>query len=120
MNSESQLNKGSLRTQLYHQNHHPERESHAQLFRIGNAAMHYYVDAKYFQPSPTDRREWLEGVREPLRSQFRSADSRHVKDNWRSSVTLLEKNDSGMTEFMKTHLSPKDFAFYLTATQEGI
>lgn len=88
------------------------REAQAQLLRIGNASMHYYADAGSFNPSETDWVEWLEGVREPARSNFKSSGFDACKTHLAFQRYVLEKNGSGMTEFMRTHLTAEDFAFY--------
>lgn len=105
---ETQKNQDDMLSQLS-----PERRArYAQLFRIGNASMHYYSNAQSFNPSETDWLEWLEGIPAPVRANLQARGFEVCKTHLPFRRYVLEKNDSGMGEFMRTHLDAEDFAFY--------
>lgn len=89
-----------------------ERENTAQLFRFGNAAYIYHTQAKTFNPTQTDFKEWLTGLSEKIRNNMEIIGFALCKDVLSFQRYVLEKNDIGMDEWMKNNLSEDDYNEY--------
>lgn len=89
-----------------------EREEHARIFRFGNAAYIYHQEAADLEPTETDFEEWLAGLPENIRKGMREKGFESCKNVLSFSRYVLEKNDMGMKEWMKNHLSDEDYNEY--------
>tara|TARA_B100002049_G_scaffold236470_1_gene223274 strand:+ start:3638 stop:4009 length:372 start_codon:yes stop_codon:yes gene_type:complete len=86
-----------------------DREEHARLFRFGNASYIYYQEAEDLEPTETDFEEWLTGLPENMRDGMKERGFESCKSVLSFSRYVMEKNDIGMKEWMKNHLSEDDF-----------
>lgn len=89
-----------------------QREEHAQLFRFGNASYIYHQEAEELEPTETDFEEWLTGLPENIRSDMRNRGFESCKGIISFTRYVMEKNDIGMDEWMKQHLSESDYKEY--------
>jgi len=89
-----------------------EREEHARLFRFGNASYIYYQEAEELEPTETDFKEWLTGLPENVRRDMRNRGFESCKGIISFTRYVMEKNDIGMDEWMKQHLSESDYKEY--------
>lgn len=89
-----------------------EREEHARLFRFGNAAYIYHQESKDLEPTETDFEEWLTGLPETMRIDMKNKGFESCKSVLSFSRYVMEKNDIGMEEWMKNHLSEDDYNEY--------
>jgi hypothetical protein len=86
-----------------------EREFHAQLFRIGNAAYCYHSRAIELEPTEEDFNEWVEGLPEQIKSDFKNRGFEDCKGVLSFTRYVNEKNDIGMDKWMKENLSKEDY-----------
>ena len=89
-----------------------EREERARLFRFVNASFIYHTKAVALKPTETDFKEWLIGLPEDTRIDMEVIGFALGKDNIFFHRYVLEKNDIGMVEWLKEHLSEDDFNEY--------
>lgn len=89
-----------------------DREEHARLFRFGNASYIYHQEAEDLEPTETDFEEWLTGLPENMRNGMKERGFESCKSVLSFSRYVMEKNDIGMKEWMKKHLSEDDFREY--------
>jgi len=91
-----------------------EREYHASIFRIGNAAFVYHQLAS--ETSLTKLKsfylEWLEGLPSNIRKDVEKKGFEKCRTMWPFARYVNERNDVGMDEWMKKHLSDEDYDFY--------
>lgn len=87
----------------------PERSEHAQLFRFGNAAMHYYNKEKA-TATEEDYLDWLEGLKEPMLSDMKIRGFEGCKTMIPLLRHALERRDIGINQFVKGLLNQEDFA----------
>lgn len=85
----------------------PEKSDHAQLFRFGNAAMHYYNKE---QATEEDYLDWLEGLNEPMLSGMKKRGFEGCKNTIPLLRHALERRDVGINQFVKSLLNHEDFA----------
>ncbi len=86
-----------------------QRPFHAQLFRLGNAAYIYHARSDEFEPTKIDFTEWLGGLPTNIRKDMEIKGFELCKGVLSFSRYVMEKNDIGMTEWMKQNLNEKDF-----------
>lgn len=94
-----------------------EREAHARLFRIGNAAYRYHQLAN--TPKNKDSlklyyEEWLEGLPGHIATKMKEKGFEVCKGMAPFSRYVNERNDYGMRDWMKEHLSEEDYNYYWT------
>ena len=89
-----------------------ERKFHERLFRIGNASYCYHTGAESLEPTQEDFNEWIKGL--PV--EFRGGFIKRGFDDCRGVLSFTryvnEKNDIGMDQWMKEHLSNDDYHEY--------
>lgn len=95
-----------------------EREEHARLFRFGNASCAYHLEAEQLEPTETDFKEWLEGLPENVRKDMEIRGFELCKGVVSFTRYVMEKNDIGMSEWMKQHLSESDYKEYRKLIEE--
>lgn len=91
-----------------------ERELHARLFRLGNAAYRYqqlssstdYARLKFFYE------EWLQGLPADISYEMKKKSLEGCKDMLPFTRYVNERKDIGMDEWMKEHLSSEDYKNY--------
>jgi hypothetical protein len=86
---------------------------HELLFTHGNICYHYHNEAKRFNPTEADYREWLDGLPASIRKDME-------KDGFEKCRTYLsfiryvnEKNDIGIDEYIRLHMDPDDYLEYM-------
>jgi hypothetical protein len=83
-----------------------DKFEHAQLFRLGNAAMHYYHKT---EPTEDDYQHWLQGLPENLSKAMIAKGYRECKSALSLQRHALERRDVGMDKFMRSLLNEQDF-----------
>lgn len=94
-----------------------ERENHARLFRLGNAAYRYHNEAKSKEPTELDFSEWLEGLPSNIANEMKNKGFETCKRVLSFSRYVMEKNDVGMDVWMKGNLNAEDYEFYINQSQ---
>jgi hypothetical protein len=93
-----------------------EREFHARIFRVGNAAFCYHQQASSAAPNDETLKiyfaEWLAGLPDNIRQTMSGRGFEECKSILSFMRYVNERNDIGMSEWMKAHLSPEDYIFY--------
>lgn len=80
--------------------------------RVMAAMVDYYKDAPEIQPTATDWKLWIEGLKEPMKSGYLKMGFDEAKTALPFRRFYLERNDLGMTDYVCDHLSPEDFEYY--------
>lgn len=88
-----------------------ERNRLAQLLRWGNASYCYY-HYNQVQVTETDYLEWLEGLPEKAQATMQALGFKEMKDSLPLRRYVLEKNDVGLSAFLRTVLSAADWQEY--------
>jgi hypothetical protein len=92
-----------------------EREFHARLFRYGNAAYTYHQQAC----STSEKRqreyyeEWLQGLTPDIATDMKTKGFEQCKKMLPFTRYMNERNDYGMRDWMKEHLSEEDYNYYI-------
>ena len=91
-----------------------ERELHSTLFRIGNATYRYHLlsDGINDETRKLYFKEWLEGLPDPIRVDMQKRGFEECKTMLPFTRYVTEREDVGMDEWMKAHLSEEDYKFY--------
>lgn len=89
-----------------------QREEHARLLRFGNDSYIYHKEAKALNPTEIDFEEWLVALPKYVRNNMKILGFELCKDIISFNRYVLEKNDIGMDEWMKKHLSTDDYNEY--------
>jgi hypothetical protein len=87
----------------------PDKSYHAQLFRFGNAAMHYYHKS---EPTEDDYKDWLSGLPENLRMTMTVKGYHECKTILALQRHALERRDVGMDEYIRKLLNDQDFKLW--------
>ena len=101
-----------------------EREYHATMFRIGNAV--YIYNQLAFETSQKKQKmyyaEWLEGLPDNIRKSMEQRGFEGCKTSFPFTRYVNERNDIGMDEWMREHLSPEDYQWYKAepGTRKGL
>lgn len=95
-----------------------QREQHARLFRFGNASYIYHKESVALQPTEADFEEWLIALPEDVRSYMKSKGFELCKGVLSFTRYVMEKNDIGMDEWMKNHLSEDDYNEYCKLNED--
>jgi len=93
-----------------------EREYHASIFRTGNAAIIYHQLANQNNDTVLKSyyEEWLEGLPSGIKEEMKKLGFEKCKSILSFTRYVNERNDIGMDEWMKEHLSEKDYAEYIS------
>lgn len=97
-----------------------KREFHARLFRQGNAAYIYHQQA-YNVDDKTLRlyyKEWLEGLPAHIGADMEKKGFEECKNIWSFTRYVNERQDIGLDDWMKEHLSEEDYKYHLEAGKE--
>lgn len=86
-----------------------QRRYHELLFSYGNSAYIYHRQARTFNPCLADYEEWLQGLPETLRLQMQQKGFEACKTVLPFTRYVMEKNDVGMTAFIRELMGEKDF-----------
>ena len=93
-----------------------EREFHARIFRIGNATIHYHKLAATSSMNKakfeTFYQDWLKGLPDNIREVMEKKGLKGCRSILSFTRYVNERNDFGIAEWMKTHLSAEDYDFY--------
>lgn len=92
-----------------------DREFHARLFRYGNAVYRYHQLAN--APSNKDSlklyyEEWLQGLPDNIRIDMEKKGFEKCKSIVPFTRYVNERNDMGLDEWLKKHLSEDDYIAY--------
>jgi hypothetical protein len=87
-----------------------QREEMARLFRLGNAAYQYQQLAAG-QITEADYQDWLTGLPDRMRQAMEKEGFESCKSSLGLRRHALERRDVGYSAFMKSILSPEDWAF---------
>ena len=94
-----------------------QREYMARMFRIGNAAYRYHHRLAS-EPTEEDFTEFLEGLpQDNIRNTYQAEGFNKAVTSWPFRRYIQEKNDIGMGEFMRQHLSADDYVFYVETSK---
>lgn len=88
-----------------------ERARLAQLLRWGNATYCYYHH-HHIEATEADYLEWLEGLPARPQATMRALGFEANKDALPLRRYVLEKNDIGLSNFLRVVLSPADWQAY--------
>ena len=89
-----------------------KREETARLFRFINASYVYHKQADALNSTETDFQEWLHGLPKEDLNNMTFIAFGSSKNSVSFNRYLLEKNDIGMDEWLKEHLSEDDYNEY--------
>ena len=95
-----------------------QRQQHARLFRFGNASYIYHKESAVLHPTEADFEEWLIALPEDLQSYMKSKGFELCKGILSFTRYVMEKNDIGMDEWMKKHLSEDDYNEYCKLNED--
>ncbi len=84
----------------------------AQDKRVSKAMAQYYEDAPK-APNINDWESWVEVLDEPMKSGFRAIGFEKSKTALPFMRFYLELYDYGVRDYMRKHLSPNDFEYYM-------
>lgn len=98
-----------------------ERENKAREFRIGNASYIYHQQAI---PIQEDRlimyyKEWLEGLPPNISHHMKMLGLETCKTILPFTRYVNERNDIGMRDWMKEHLSASDFNYWQELSEKA-
>ena len=65
------------------------------------------------KPKLKDWEEWIDGLQEPMKGDFKKKGFEAAKTVLSFSRYYQEKNDYGMRDFMRDNLSKEDFEYYM-------
>lgn len=90
-----------------------QRNFHAQMFRLGNAAFIYHSIAKRMEPTEKDFLIWLENIPNNIANDMRAKGFEACKGILSFTRYINEKNDIGMNQWMRENLSKNDYNTYI-------
>ena len=91
-----------------------DKSEHAQLFRLGNAAILYYRET---EPTEDDYNHWLSGLPENVKAAMTAKGYQECKSILALQRHSLERRDIGMDEFMNKVLTNQDFIFWRNSSK---
>lgn len=103
---------------LARQENHAERARIAQLLRWGNATYCYYHHEA--DVTETDYLEWLEGLPARTQATMRALGHTGLRESLPLRRYVLEKNDIGISDFLKILLSPYDWQAYQASSEPEV
>ncbi len=65
------------------------------------------------EPTEKDWKEWIKGLNEPMKSDFRKKGFEACKTILSFRRYYQEKNDYGMRDFIRDNTSKEDFEYYM-------
>jgi len=89
------------------------------LFTHGNITYRYHSEAKAFDPTEVDFKEWLEGLPENIRRDMEYQGFEACKGVLSFTRYVNEKNDIGMDEYVQQQMDPADLAEYKSFLTNG-
>ena len=101
-----------------------QKEFHATIFRLGNAAYVYHQLAQETSEKTLKMyyAEWLEGLPDNIRKSMEKRGFDGCKTAFPYTRYVNERNDAGMDEWMREHLTPEDYRWYKAepGTRKGL
>lgn len=96
-----------------------EKEYWTKMFRIGNATYIYHDRTVSFSNKQLKLyySEWLEGLPENIRVDMETKGFEPCKTMLPFTRYVNEREDIGMDEWMKEHLSTEDYEFYKSSSK---
>ena len=108
-NEEQNKNQETFLAQLPESN----RKLHQMLFSTGNAAFCYHLETqKEIIPTRLDFEDWLEGLAPDVKKEMKQKGFEKCKKMLSFTRHVMERNNIGMTEWMKQHLTVEEFEFW--------
>jgi len=92
----------------------PGKSEHAQLFRLGNAAMHYYHKT---EPTEEDFVDWLLGLPDNIKKHMTAKGYQGCKSALPLQRHALERRDVGMDQFIRKLLNDHDFEVWQNSSK---
>ena len=89
-----------------------QRRFHELLFTHGNLTYRYHNEAKEFNPTETDFKEWLAGLPENISQDMQQKGFEACKGMLSFTRYVNEKNDVGMDEYVRERMGPEDYNEY--------
>lgn len=83
-----------------------------QHLRVTDLMLEYHKQPPV-EPKIKDWEEWIEGLEEPMKSDFRKKGFGTAKTVLSFRRYYQEKNDYGMRDFMRDNLSKEYFEYYM-------
>ena len=85
-----------------------QRRFHELMFTHGNIVYRYHNDAKRLNPTQEDYYEWLEGLPANAKEGMSKLGFEGCKTILSFTRYVMEKNDIGLEEYIKAHMSLED------------
>jgi len=96
-----------------------ERLWHERMFRIDNTTTVYHSRTKSeYSPSYVDFLDWLEGLSSNIRKDMEEKRFEFCKTALPFTRHVMEINDMGINEWMRTHLSNDDFELWRSTNKD--
>ena len=97
-----------------------ERLWHERMFRIGNATFVYHSKTNDEEYSPTyeDFLDWLDGLPSNIRKAMEEKGFEGCKTALPFTRHVMERNDIGLDEWLKAHLSNDDFEWWNSTNKD--
>lgn len=99
-----------------------ERELHARFFEIGNALYAYHEEAGKVKPADLKfyYEEWLQGLPPNIAADMRKKGLEECTTFLPFTRYINERRDIGLRDWMKEHLSPENYEYYLKSEEQTI
>ena len=89
------------------------------LFTHGNITYRYHQEAREFNPTELDFKEWLEGLPENIRRDMERQGFEASKGLLSFTRYVNEKNDIGIDEYVRQQMDLEDWAEYQSFLTKG-
>lgn len=89
-----------------------QRQFHELMFTHGNITYRYHNDAKRFDPTQEDYKEWLEGLPQNIKVGMSKLGFEGCKTVLPFTRYVMEKNDIGLEEYIQLHMDADDYEEY--------
>lgn len=89
-----------------------QRSMHELIFKVGNATFRYHQQAKDYNPSETDWKEWLGGLGDPIKSAMEEKGFEECKSILSFTRYVMEKNNQGLDAYLQRNLQADDLIEY--------
>ena len=96
-----------------------DRRYHELLFTYGNAVYQYHHEAKEFNPTEEDFKEWLAGLPDNISRDMEQKGFEACKGVLSFTRYVNEKNDIGMDEYVQQRMGLEDYAEYQSLLNKG-
>ena len=110
-----------MQTDFLNQCSASQKDYHASLFRIGNAAFIYHKMAEKISVARLKKYypEWLEWLPQTVSENMKAEGFEKCKTMFSFTGYVNEREDKSMDEWMKSNLSEEDYKFYQSNSKEA-